>query len=139
MDSAATPTKPKRTSRAKKALDDLMGVVPAAPMSHRERMAAVDARAAETRKRVQAEYEAEGYGPMPRTSYRWMKPRTKGLPFSRHVLVRAVPGFSGTRGALVIRHPTKGSVKHKTASVELLQVFMPSLPPAFAASMLGVN
>jgi len=120
-----------KRSRVKKVID--------APMTHRERMAAVDARAAETRARVQAELDEKGYGPMPRTSYRWMKPRTKGLPFSRMQFVNAIPGINGSRGLLVLRHPTKNRVAIKPASDQLLQLFMPSLPPAFAASMLGVN
>ena len=73
MDSAATPTKPKRSRAAKPKVEAITTA------SHRERMAQVDARAAETRQRVEAEYAEKGYGPMPRTSFRWIGRRTKGL------------------------------------------------------------
>ncbi len=150
MESAATPTKPKRknavqgelfpaSEKPRRYRKVAVDAAPAAPMSHRERLSHHEARVAETRKRVQAEYEAKGYGPMPRTSYRWMKPRTKGLPFSRMLFVNAIPGLNGARGLLVLRHPTKNRVAIRPATDELLKLFMPSLPAAFTASMLGMN
>ena len=131
MDSAATPTKRPRATKKPKA----------APVaSHRERMAQVDARAAETRKRVEAEYVAEGYGPKPRTSVRWIGRRTKGLPFSRMIAEKVVPGVQGMPGVIFARHPTrKTGIKKLTATPAVLEIFMPSLPGHLTAAMLGTN
>lgn len=133
MDSAATPTK--RTRAPKKAK------VEAAPVaSHRERMTQVDARAAETRKRIEAEYAEQGYGPMPRTSYRWIGRRTKGLPFSRMIADKVVPGVQGMPGVIFARHPTrKRGIQELTATPAVLEIFMPSLPGHLTAAMLGTN
>lgn len=133
MDSAATPTKRPRATKKPK--------VEAAPVaSHRERMAQVDARAAETRKRVLEQAIADGYGPMPRTSYRWIGRRTKGLPFSRMVAEKVVPGTHGMPGVIFARHPTrKTGIKKLTATPAVLEIFMPSLPGHLTAAMLGTN
>lgn len=134
MESAATPTKPKRSRAVKQKVE---AVVIA---SHRERMAQVDARAAETRKRVEAEYAEKGYGPMPRTSYRWIGRRTKGLPFSRMIADRVVPGVQGVPGVIFARHPTrKRGIRKLTATPAVIEIFMPSLPGHLTAAMLGTN
>lgn len=131
MDSAATPAKPKRARAAKK---------PKVIASHRERMAEVDARAAETRKRVLEQAIADGYGPMPRTSFRWVGRRTKGLPFSRMIAEKVVPGVQGLPGVIFARHPTrKRGITKLTATPAVLEIFMPSLPGSLTAAMLGTN
>ena len=108
--------------------------------THRERMAAVDARAVETRKRVEAEFVEKGYGPKPRTSYRWIGRRTKGLPYSRMVIDHVSPGMNGLPGIIHAKHPTrKRPIKDLVATPEILQTFMPSLPPGLAGAMLGTN
>ena len=136
MASAATPTKPKRS----RALKSKIEAAPAAPLTHRERMAQVDARAAATRQRVEAEYAEKGYGPMPRTSFRWIGRRTKGLPFSRMVVKNVVPGVQGMPGVIVAAHPTKKrALKHLPATPAMLEIFMPSLPGHLTAAMLGTN
>lgn len=134
MDSAATPTKPKRARAAKPK------VKAEVVLSHRERMAAVDASAAETRQRVLEEAIADGYGPKPRTSFRWLGRRTKGLPFSRMVVERVIPGVQGMPGVIVARHPTKKrGLKKLPATQAMLEIFMPSLPGSLTAAMLGTN
>lgn len=136
MDSAATPSKPKRSRAAKPKVEATV----VASITHRERMAAVDARAAETRKRVEADYAENGYGPMPRTSYRWIGRRTKGLPYSRMVVKNVIPGMHGTPGVIVVRHPTKRrGLKVLPANATMLEIFMPSLPGSLTAAMLGTN
>lgn len=138
MESAATPTKPKRVRAAKPKAEATP--VAAAPTTHRERMAAVDARAAETRKRLEAEYAEKGYGPMPRTGIRWMGRRTKGLPYSRMVIDHVSPGMNGLPGIIHAKHPTrKRPIKDLVATPSILQTFMPSLPPGLAGAMLGTN
>lgn len=135
MDSAATPTTPKRSRATKKPK------VEAAPVaSHRERMAQVDARAEGTRKRVLEQAIADGYGPKPRTSYRWIGRRTKGLPYSRMIAEKVVPGTNGMPGVIFARHPTrKTEIKKLTATPAVLEIFMPSLPGHLTAAMLGAN
>lgn len=134
MESAATPTTPtKRTRAPKKSKVEAVTIA-----SHRERMAQVDARAAETRKRVEAEYAEKGYGPMPRT--RWLGRRTKGLPFSRMIAEKVVPGTHGMPGVIFARHPTrKTGIKKLAATPAVLEIFMPSLPGHLTAAMLGTN
>ena len=155
MESAATPTKPKRSRAVKPQIDAPEAVeapakrsratkkpaVEVAPaFSHRERMAQVDARAAETRKRVEAEYAEKGYGPMPRTSFRWIGRRTKGLPYSRMIADHVVPGVQGMPGVIHARHPTrKTGIKKLTATPAILEIFMPSLTGHLTAAMLGTN
>lgn len=134
MESAATPAKPKRSRAAKPKVEATV------PMTHRERMAAVDAQASATRQRVLEEAIEKGYGPMPRTSVRWMGRRTKGLPFSRMIFVSSTPGFNGMRGSIIVRHPTKKRpLKTLTATDAVLETFMPSLPGSLAGAMLGAN
>lgn len=131
MDSAATPAKPKRTRAAKK---------PKVIASHRERMAQVDARAAEKRKLVLEQAITDGYGPKSRTSVRWMGRRTKGLPFSRMIVEKVVPGVHGLPGVIFARHPTrKRGIKKIVATPAMLEIFMPSLPGSLTAAMLGTN
>ncbi len=131
MGSAATPAAPKR-SRAKPKAEVIL--------SHRERMAAVDARAAEVRQQMLEKAIADGYGPMPRTSFRWMGRRTKGPPYSRMIFVSAKPCLPGMRGSIEVRHPTrKTGNKTLTATDAILETFMPSLPSSLAAVMLGAN
>lgn len=135
MESAATPATPKR-SRAK----PKSKVKAEVALSYRERMAAVDARAAEVRQQVLEKAIADGYGPMPRTSFRWMGRRTKGLPYSRMIFVSAKPGLPGMRGSIEVRHPTRKTWnKTLTATDAILETFMPSLPGSLTAAMLGAN
>ena len=140
MDTAATETKPKR-SRAKKAVDAVVeAVAPAKPKTHRELMAEVDARAAETRARVQAELTEKGYGPKPRTASKWMVPRTKGQPYSRCVVKQVIPGVPGTPGQIIVKSPTRRTKLHTLPPTEAnLMMFLPSLPPALTGAMLGLN
>lgn len=103
-------------------------------------MKAVDARAAETRARLLEDYKAKGYGPMPRTSSRWMAPRTKGLPFSKCVVKDVIPGMPGRPGVIVVQSPTRRrSAHHLAATEDHLRMFLPQLPPALTAAMLGLN
>ena len=151
MESAATPTKPKR-SRAVKPKPEgeaedrrylqvaVNGGEVTQPLTHSERMAAVDARAADIRQRVLEEHTAKGYGPMPRTGVRWMGRRTKGLPYSRMLVEKVVPGMNGLPGLIYAKHPTrKTGLKKLVATPAILETFMPSLPASLSASMLGLH
>jgi hypothetical protein len=108
----------------------------AAPQTWRERMKAVDERAAATRAAVEAEYAERGYGPVTRASTRWMG-RTKGLPFSRMKLVQVLHN-PGKPSMLVLRSYTRKTGHIKQATPALLQQFFPSLPPQLSAQMLGL-
>ena len=100
-------------------------------------MAEVDARAAETRAAVEADYTERGYCPVMRTGVRWIGARTKGMPFSRHILKSMTLGQPGQPSVLSVEHPTKGYRKSLTATPALIALFYPSMPPHLQAVMLG--
>ena len=77
---------------------------------------------------------------MPRTGVRWMGRRTKGLPYSRMLVEKVVPGMNGLPGLIYAKHPTrKTGLKKLVATPAILETFMPSLPASLSASMLGLH
>lgn len=64
--------------------------------------------------------------------------RTKGLPYSRTMLV-GTKMRAGKPALLRLRHPTRGTVHVKPATPELLRVFFPSLPDGLYGPMLGLQ
>lgn len=92
-------------------------------------------RAEKVRKAMQEEV-AKTHPSLPKTSHKWVG-RTKGLPFSRTLLVGSVPALPGAPALLTLAHPTRGRVHQKAATPELLRVFFPSIPENLAAAMLG--
>jgi len=71
------------------------------------------------------------------TSTKWLG-RTKGMPFSRMILRDVAPGSRGRPALLLLDHPTrKTGAKVRRATPALLDVFFPSIPDNFRASMLG--
>ena len=95
----------------------------------------VEMRAEATRKAMQ-EKVAETHPSKPKTSHKWVG-RTKGLPFSRTLLVDSIPAVTGAPALLTLAHPTRGRVHTKPATPDLLRVFFPAIPENLAAAMLG--
>lgn len=139
MDTAATEAKTKM-KRSRAPAKPKAERIKAAPLSFREEQTLIGKRAAEKRAALLEEYTEKGYGPVRRTSTRWMGVRTKGLPFSKCVVKNVIPGMQGTRGAIVVQSPTRRRGQHTLpATPENLRLFMPQLPPALTAAMLGVG
>lgn len=95
---------------------------------------------AENRSQVAQQEAVERYAKthpsLPRTSRRWVG-RSKGIPFSKTLLIDTVAAQPGKPATLVLKHPTRGRVHRKHATAALLSVFFPSLPENLAAAMLG--
>lgn len=93
-------------------------------------------RAAERRAAKDARMATKKQPSLVPTSRRWVG-RTKGLPFSRMVLVSVLPMGPKRPNILWLEHPTRGTQRLKQATPELLAVFLPRLPDNLRADMLG--
>ena len=78
---------------------------------------------------------AESHPSLPLTSTRHLG-RTKGLPYSRFVLL-SVQHVAGAPARLMLKNCTRGRVIVKRATKELMNVFFPHLPDALRWRMLG--